>query len=93
MLTYQALLSFLPKSISGTASSFINTGGMLCGVLLQPLIGYLLKTFCAKYQDGIPVYVLEDFQKSFGIILVFMIVIVFLMPFMKETFPKDDSGK
>lgn len=79
----------LPKEVQGTLSGFINTGSMVSGVILMPLIGFLIDhSWDGTVENGVRVYSIGDFQ--YGLMSVFFALIlgVVLVFFMKDKSPK-----
>ena len=79
MLAYSISNELTPPHLQSTATGFTNTLAVLFAPLLQPLVGYLLDTFC---QTGI--YSLVDYQKALLVIPLALIVASGLVMFLPE---------
>lgn len=87
VLTFQAVFEIVPKSITGTASAFINMGSMISGVLLQPLVSYIIHhSWSGLLNAGIPVYSSDDYRNGFIAVLIFLFLAVISSFMMKETY-------
>ncbi|MBR1734275.1 MAG: hypothetical protein IJ730_02330, partial [Alphaproteobacteria bacterium] len=79
----------LPKEVGGVLSGFLNTGSMLSGVILMPLIGILLDmSWSGAIENGMKVYSLVDFQCGLSSVLVTLILAVVLVFFVQDKSPK-----
>lgn len=75
-----------PEKSVGTAIALTNMIVMLGGVMLQPLIGYLLDfKWAGQMVDGVRVYSVSDYQYALAILPISLVVTVFLSFFLKET--------
>ncbi len=73
----------------GTALSFMNMINMVGVSLAQPLLGRVLDNLWnGQMNNGIRVYALSDYQISITIMIVVMMIAIFLLPFIKETYAK-----
>lgn len=80
----------MPKSMSGITTGFVNTLCMLSGVILQPLIGFIVKTsWDGTIENGLPVYQASDYTLGLSAVMVFLVVCLISSVFLKETYPKD----
>lgn len=79
----------LPREVGGALSGFINTGSMLSGVILMPLIGYLIdSSWDGTIENGIKVYHLADFRFGLSSVFVTLLLGVLFVFFMKDKSPK-----
>ena len=79
----------LPREVGGALSGFINTGSMLSGVILMPLIGYLIdSSWDGTIENGIKVYSLTDFRFGLSSVFVTLLLAVLFVFFMKDKSPK-----
>lgn len=76
--------------LTGTAIGFINTLNNASGALAQPIVGKILdNTWDGAYQtDGSPFYSIESYNTALMFLPLCLLVALFLVPFIKETFCK-----
>lgn len=71
MLAFPLGTALFPKSMSATISGFLNTGSMMSGVILMPLIGFLIDhSWNGIILNEIKVYNIEDFRFGFLAVLI-----------------------
>ncbi|MBM93386.1 MAG: MFS transporter [Legionellales bacterium] len=74
-ITFGLACDYNPPKIHGTAMGLNNMAVIAGGVLLQPLVGYLLNLFWDhQLKDGAPIYQLVDYQYA-----LILIPIVYLL--------------
>lgn len=79
-----------PKEVGGVLSGFMNMGSMLSGVILMPLIGYLIDTsWNGTIENGIKVYSLHDFIFGLSSVFVTLLLAVVLVFLVKDKSPRD----
>ncbi len=89
-IVFVAASQCVPSKICGLTTGFVNTLCMLSGVILQPLIGFILKSSWNGVMDnGLPVYRVEDYHLGLLAVLVFLIICFMSSFFVKETYPKS----
>lgn len=82
----------LPKEVQGTLSGFVNTGSMLSGVILMPLIGFLIDhSWDGTIENGVRVYSIGDFQCGLMSVFIALILGIVLVFFMKDKSPREAS--
>jgi len=69
-----------PPSLSGTATSVVNTGGFLGPALYQPLVGWVLDISSRGAAHSI-----EDWQRALGVLFVFVLGGFVSIFFVRET--------
>ncbi|MDR0406651.1 MAG: MFS transporter [Holosporales bacterium] len=90
VIAFTAALESVPKNLSGSISGFVNMACMMSGVVLQPLLGKILvRHWDGQMECGHPLYSIEEYRRSFFVILGCLILAVFIVPKLKETFPKE----
>ncbi len=82
ILSYVAVVSLFPRSMSGIASGFTNTVVNLSGIIFQPLTGFIL---AMSSVTNTPTK--EEFQLALIPIFICVVVSIMLTFFMAETFP------
>ena len=76
----------VPLHLGGTASGIANMGVMLGGMLMQPLVGFMLdRHWDGRMADGVRVYDFAAYQSGFALMLVWGAVSMLLLAFTKET--------
>lgn len=90
MLVFPLGTLLFPKSISATISAFINMGSMISGIILMPLIGYLIDiSWDGTIENGAKIYSLIDYRFGFRSVLCFLILAVILTLFIKDRSPRS----
>lgn len=75
MLMYPLGTALFPHSMAGTISGVINMGSMLSGVILMPLIGFLIDhSWDGVMYNGVKIYRIVDFRFGFMAVLVSLIL-------------------
>ena len=90
MLSY-SLASFLfPSSMNATVNGFINMASMISGVVLQPLIGYVMDLcWNGAMEDGIKVYQVSDFKMGFLAVFGALVLGVLSAFMVKDRAPQE----
>lgn len=92
-LIFSSVCQITPHSSNGTAISFTNMLVMLSGVVLQPLMGWMLDwIWDGIMNNGIPLYTIEDYRFALGSLLVSLVIALLTIPFIPETFPKKKAN-
>lgn len=80
-----------PTRIAATAVAFTNLLVMAGGVIFQPLLGWLLDlNWNHKLFNGIPNYSVHDYQFTFLVLPICILISLFLALFLKDTLRPDD---
>lgn len=82
-----------PKGLSGMATGLTNALLMAGGAFHNPLFGYLLEFFRKGKTDlnGLPLYAIEDYQRSF-LSFTFCFIVAFVISFLiKESHPSSQK--
>ena len=76
----------MPAHLAGTVSGMANMGVMLGGMLMQPLVGFVLDArWDGAMADGARVYSFAAYQAGFALMLVWAAVALVLLYFTRET--------
>lgn len=76
----------VPAHLAGTVSGMANMGVMLGGMLMQPLVGFVLDArWDGAMADGARVYSFAAYQAGFALMLVWAGVALVLLYFTRET--------
>jgi MFS family permease len=85
MLQYALSTIEFPKAMSATVSGVVNMCSMISGVILMPLIGWLIDlSWDGKMLDGVKVYSVADYRIGFMAVLVALLIGVVLSFFVKD---------
>ncbi|MDR1375588.1 MAG: MFS transporter [Holosporaceae bacterium] len=94
MLTYPLAMRIFPESVSGTASSFINAMSMVSGIILMPLVGYMMNlSWDGTMENGVKFYSLGDYQRGVTAVLIFLVIGVALSLLIEDRSPKGTAAK
>lgn len=82
-LIFPAACRFVPIAYSGTVTGFVNMFTMLGGMVLQPLVGFVMRlSWSGAVEKGTPLYSSHDYQLGLSAVLGLLIlsaVITFIM--------------
>jgi MFS family permease len=93
MLTYPLAIMIFPGSISATVSGFINMMSMLSGVILMPLIGYIINlSWDGTTENGVNVYSVIDYKYGLTTVLLFLIAGIITSLMIKDRSPNGQSS-
>ncbi len=85
-LTWASVKEVNPPSLSGMATSVVNTGSFLGAAVLQPLVGWSMdQGWDGKLLAGARVYSEQNYQTGLGIMLGFAVAGLFGAMFIRET--------
>jgi sugar phosphate permease len=86
MLGFALGTAMFKETMAATISGFINMVCMLSGVILMPLIGYLIDlSWNGVIQNGVKFYRIEDFRFGFRSVLIALFLGFLLSLMMKNT--------
>ena len=76
----------VPPRLGGTVSGIANMGMMLGGMLMQPLVGYMLdRHWAGEVAGGARVYGFDAYQAGFSLMLAWGAISLVLLAFVRET--------
>ena len=92
---FAAAQEYNPTEISGTSIGFTNFFVMLSGAIFQPALGYVLDAvWSGRYMDdGTPFYSTEDYKMALTVVALGLLLAVFIVFFMKETYICNKNSK
>ncbi|MEB3703071.1 MFS transporter [Candidatus Bealeia paramacronuclearis] len=91
-LIFSSVCQITPHASNGTVVSFANMIVMISGVVMQPLLGYLLDWIWTGTKDnGVPLYSISDYRFALTSILICLLIGLVMMIFVPETFPKGQN--
>lgn len=77
---------------TGLASGIHNMLCMLSGVIMQPLLGYILKSvWDGTYKGDVPHYTTANFQAALMTLPVCVVIAGLCLLYVKECYPQDES--
>lgn len=89
MLVFPLGTLLFKKSMSATISAFINMGSMISGIILMPLIGYLIDvSWDGTIENGVKIYSTIDYRFGFRSVFCSLILAFVLVLFIKDRSPK-----
>jgi MFS family permease len=87
ILTFAFAKESVPAHLGGTASGIANMGVMLGGMIMQPLVGFILdRHWAGTLVEGVRVYDLEAYRWGFAAMLAWGVLSAALFRAAKETF-------
>jgi MFS family permease len=89
MLGYPLAMAIFPKAIGATVSGFINMMSMVSGVILMPLIGWIINLcWDGTLENGVKIYKDADYRWGLSAVIVFLVLGILLALIMKDHSPK-----
>ena len=89
MLTYPLALALFPQQVGATVSGFINMSSMVSGIILMPLVGWIVNlSWDGTMLDGMKVYSATDFKMGVAAVVAFICLGVISTLFIKDRSPK-----
>ncbi|MDR1334040.1 MAG: MFS transporter [Holosporaceae bacterium] len=89
-LAYPLVLVMFPPSLGASASGFVNMASMVSGIILMPLVGYIVKCFWnGVTENGVSVYSLNDFRLGLLSVLAFLTVGILLSLLVQDRSPQQ----
>jgi predicted MFS family arabinose efflux permease len=77
----------VPAHVGGTASGIANMGVMFAGMVMQPVVGYVLdRSWDGRTADGLRIYDFSAYQAGFAILIGWTAVALVLLAFARETY-------
>ncbi len=82
----------VPSALAGTASGIVNMGVMTGGMIMQPVIGWMLdRNWDGALVEGVRVYSLAAYQQAFSLIFVWGLLALVLLSLARETYCKQSA--
>jgi predicted MFS family arabinose efflux permease len=86
IVTFAFAKESVPARVGGTASGIANMGVMVGGMVMQPLVGFILDAqWRGGMAGGVRVYDFEAYQRAFACMLAWGVVSLLLIAFTRET--------
>jgi MFS family permease len=93
-MSFPIVIAMFPPTAKATASGFVNMASMLGGVILMPLIGYIIDlSWSGAVENGIRVYDVADFKLGLIAILVFLAAGILLLPKVEDRSPREKEAE
>ena len=93
ILTFAFAKESVPARLGGTVSGIANMGVMLGGMVMQPLVGFMLdRHWTGRIAEGVRIYDFEAYQRGFALMLAWGALALVLIPFARETYCRQISG-
>ncbi|MDR2158303.1 MAG: MFS transporter [Holosporaceae bacterium] len=90
VLAFPLAIAVFPSSIGATVTSFINMASMVSGVILMPLIGYIIDlSWDGTVENGIKAYSTNDFRIGLTSVFAFSAMGIILSFLIKDKSPKE----
>ncbi len=87
IVTFAFAKESVPARLGGTVSGIANMGVMLGGMLMQPLVGFMLdRHWEGATVEGARVYGFGAYQWGFGLMLAWGVAALVLLGFTRETY-------
>jgi MFS family permease len=87
---YALAMTAFPPSVGATVSGFINMMSMFSGVILMPLIGYIVNwSWDGTIENGVKVYNVNDFKLGLTSVLVLLAAGVLFSLMVQDRSPKE----
>jgi MFS family permease len=91
-LSFTLGMGTFSESISATVSGFINMATMMSGVILMPLIGYIINwSWNGAIIDGACVYSINDYRAGLTTVVVFLIIGILFSLMIEDRSPKESN--
>jgi MFS family permease len=75
-----------PASLAGTATGVANMGNMLGGMLMPPLVGWVLdRSWSGALAEGVRIYDFAAYRAGFSPMLAWLALALVLLAFTRET--------
>jgi predicted MFS family arabinose efflux permease len=85
MLTFPFAKESVPAHLAGTVGGITNMGMMLGGMLMQPLVGFVLDRYWAgTMAGGVRAYDFAAYQRGFALMLAWAAVALLALVFVRE---------
>jgi predicted MFS family arabinose efflux permease len=92
VLTFPFAKESVPARLGGTVSGIANMGVMLGGMLMQPLVGFMLdRHWNGRVADGVRVYEFSAYQAGFVLMLAWGVISLALLAFTRETYCRQQA--
>jgi predicted MFS family arabinose efflux permease len=94
IVTFAFAKESVPARVGGTASGIANMGVMVGGMVMQPLVGFILDAnWRGGMSGGVRTYDFEAYRTAFACMIAWGVLALVLLAFTRETYcrPRGDS--
>ena len=86
MLGFAIAKESAPASLAGTVGGITNMGNMLGGMIMPPMVGWVLdRRWDGTSANGVRIYDFDAFRAGFGLMLAWLAAALILLVFVRET--------
>jgi len=86
MLGFAIAKESAPAGLAGTVGGVVNMGNMLGGMIMPPMVGWMLdRRWGGAFANGARVYDFDAYRSGFGLMLVWLAASLILLVFVRET--------
>ncbi len=86
MLGFAIAKESVSSGLAGTVGGIVNMGNMLGGMIMPPMVGWMLdRRWAGVFANGVRVYDFEAYRAGFGLMLVWLGTALVLLAFVRET--------
>ena len=90
MIGFAIVKESAPASLAGTATGVANMGNMLGGMLMPPLVGWVLdRSWSGALSEGVRIYDFAAYRAGFSPMLAWLALALLLLAFTRETHCAD----
>jgi len=81
-----------PAALAGTSTGIANMGNMLGGLVMQPLIGWVLdRNWDGTVFHGARIYPFAAYRSGFMLLLAWLVLSLVLLAFVRETYGRQQA--
>jgi MFS family permease len=93
IVTFALAKESVPAHLGGTISGIANMGVILGGLLMQPLVGFVLdRHWDGRIENAARVYDYAAYRWAFGCMLAWIVLSLALLPIMRETYCRPQGS-
>jgi len=86
MLGFAIAKESAPSELAGTVGGVVNMGNMLGGMIMPPMVGWMLdRRWAGAFANGARVYDFDAYRSGFGLMLAWLAASLILLAFVRET--------
>ncbi len=86
MLGFAIAKESVASGLAGTVGGIVNMGNMLGGMIMPPMVGWMLDLrWGGAFADGVRIYAFDAYRAGFGLMLVWLGAALMLLFFVRET--------
>ena len=86
MLGFAIAKESVSSGLAGTVGGIVNMGNMLGGMIMPPMVGWMLdRRWAGGFANGVRVYDFDAYRAGFGLMLIWLGTALVLLAFVRET--------